>query len=360
MRRANGMGSVYKMSHKNLRKPYRAVISIGQDENGKVLRKTVGTFRTAKEAQAFLKDYKGNPQEFTRKEITFEQCYDWFIADKKRKKVSVSAMNGYATAKSRMKSLLKRQITDIKLADLQKVIDDCKFKSRSTMTQMLTVFNGIFTAAVKNDINVKNYTKFLVLPPPPEKEKIHKPYTPDEIIALWNQNTTIAKMQLVYIYTGMRPTELYDIQVGNIHLAKRYVIGGSKTAAGKNRIIPIAECIVDILSDFYAQAKFKRLETLADVLPSQRTFRYQLKKTEHLAHDGRHTFATLAANAKMDMHCVKLIMGHSLQNNITLDVYTHKEKQQLIDAVNLLPDKNNLIEVVQQLRNEEKGTPLNA
>ena len=34
MRRANGTGSIYKMTHKPLRKPYRVVISTGQDEEG--------------------------------------------------------------------------------------------------------------------------------------------------------------------------------------------------------------------------------------------------------------------------------------------------------------------------------------
>ena len=37
MKRANGTGSVYKMKHKKLRKPYRAMVYIGQDSNGKIL-----------------------------------------------------------------------------------------------------------------------------------------------------------------------------------------------------------------------------------------------------------------------------------------------------------------------------------
>ena len=37
MKRANGTGSVYKMKHKNLRKPYRAVITAGWTAEGKPL-----------------------------------------------------------------------------------------------------------------------------------------------------------------------------------------------------------------------------------------------------------------------------------------------------------------------------------
>ena len=32
--------------------------------------------------------------------------------------------------------------------------------------------------------------------------------------------------------------------------------------------------------------------------------------------------------------CIKLIMGHSMKNNVTKGVYTHKTTQQLIDEVN--------------------------
>ncbi len=46
MKRANGTGSVYKMKHKKLCKTYRAMVFLGQDSNGKTIRKTIGTFAT--------------------------------------------------------------------------------------------------------------------------------------------------------------------------------------------------------------------------------------------------------------------------------------------------------------------------
>ena len=50
MKRANGTGTVYKMKHKALRKPYRAVVTLGYNSEGKPLRKSIGTFATQKEA----------------------------------------------------------------------------------------------------------------------------------------------------------------------------------------------------------------------------------------------------------------------------------------------------------------------
>lgn len=51
-------------------------------------------------------------------------------------------------------------------------------------------------------------------------------------------------------------------------------------------------------------------------------------------HDGRHTFASLMDDAGANEVCIKLIMGHSMRNNVTKEVYTHKTTQQLIDEVN--------------------------
>ena len=39
------------------------------------------------------------------------------------------------------------------------------------------------------------------------------------------------------IYTGMRIGELFGLRTENVH--ETYVIGGEKTKAGRNRIIPI-------------------------------------------------------------------------------------------------------------------------
>lgn len=45
------------------------------------------------------------------------------------------------------------------------------------------------------------------------------------------------------IYTGLRVGELLDIKIENLHLDKRYMIGGFKTQARTNRIIPISRKI---------------------------------------------------------------------------------------------------------------------
>ena len=57
-----------------------------------------------------------------------------------------------------------------------------------------------------------------------------------------------AQAVLVMIYTGMRPGEFTTIKKDNVYLEERYMIGGIKTAAGKDRIIPIHEGIVPFVA----------------------------------------------------------------------------------------------------------------
>ena len=81
MKRANGTGTVYKMKHKALRKPYRAVVTLGYDSEGKPLRKSIGTFTTQKEAYNALSAYDANAPQYETKDKTFGQCWEWMIED---------------------------------------------------------------------------------------------------------------------------------------------------------------------------------------------------------------------------------------------------------------------------------------
>ena len=59
--------------------------------------------------------------------------------------------------------------------------------------------------------------------------------------------------------------------------------------------------------------------------------------SDHLPHDTRHTFVTLASNYGMDRYVLKAIVGHTQSKDITADVYTHKTIEQYIEEVNKIP-----------------------
>lgn len=172
---------------------------------------------------------------------------------------------------------------------------------------------------------------------------MHKPFTTEEMQILWQHtDDPMARTALCYCYTGARPVELMAMKVENVNLKERYMVGGVKTAAGKNRRIPIADCIYPFIKEWCDAKRFQGGTFLP--FDTQSKLRHNWDKSlqamgivNHRPHDGRHTFATLASNYGLDEVTVKRIVGHSRGRNITQDVYTHKTQEQLLNAVNQLP-----------------------
>ena len=134
-------------------------------------------------------------------------------------------------------------LQSLKLAHLQNALDMYRHQSRSSIMLLHKCLHGAFEIAIKNEIINKNYAKLVTLPPM-NKSDIHKPFTDEEYQILWQHTDRLTvRVLLVYLYTGLRPVELRLMTPQNIHLKERYMTGGVKTKAGRNRIIPIAECI---------------------------------------------------------------------------------------------------------------------
>lgn len=71
----------------------------------------------------------------------------------------------------------------------------------------------------------------------PKTQKRKETFTDAEISKLEADGSDTAKIILMLIYTGMRIGELFSLPAKDYH--KDYVVGGEKTEAGRNRIIPI-------------------------------------------------------------------------------------------------------------------------
>ena len=92
------------------------------------------------------------------------------------------------------------------------------------------------------------------------------------------------------------------MKIVDVNLEGRYMKGGVKTAAGKNRVIPIADKIYTFISELY---DFTNTFLISDKTGKnmnyghfhnilwKRNANLNLLKSKHLPHDGRHTCATL-------------------------------------------------------------------
>lgn len=340
LRRSNGSGTVYKKKDRARRKPYCAVVTLNLDSiTGRQTRKTLGYFATQKEAWAALNAYNNDPKFYMAKDITFGEVWDMMIAQKEN--MGVSSAANYNMTKNRCDHIWNRPIQDVKLIHLQDIVDSSGL-SAASKRQIKVTLNAVFTLAFENDFVLKNYAELIKLPALGQSDK-HKPLSTEDMHILWQHtDDEMVQMALVYCYTGARPIELLQMKVDNVNLKEKYMVGGVKTAAGKDRHIPIADCIYPFVSEFYKKNAFSR-GYLFPVTASS-SLRYRIKQMinkygleNHIPHDFRHTFITLADNYQVNELVVKMIVGHSRGRDITQGVYTHKTHQQLLDAVNALP-----------------------
>mgnify|MGYP007070246812 CR=1 FL=1 len=81
MKLPNGFGQISKITGRNLRRPYRAMVTVGKNAEGRPIVKTLkpkGYFETYNDAYAALLLYNQNPYDFVN-DLTMQQVYEqWF------------------------------------------------------------------------------------------------------------------------------------------------------------------------------------------------------------------------------------------------------------------------------------------
>ena len=371
-KRANGEGSI---SYDKRRKRYRAKITIGweiDNETGRVKQvvKTLGSnYKTKGEASAALAEYLQNPFDLSNKDITFSQLYEkWFrecIEDKKSSMAyRVKAAYKYCS------EIYNKRIIDVTILDMKRCIDNGtiiptrgKYKNRErtaspqTKESIKYIFNHVMAYATEARLIRYNIAKEFSLDKNVEKTKKaeHKekiPFTKEQLMQMWECKDYIpfCDMLLYNCYSGWRPSELIQIKIEDVYLDENYIIGGKKTDAGKERIVPIHPEVRHIIEKYYNEAiahnskyLFNDVDTKAGLGLSYdqwikrfntiiKTLKYNDKYTPHCC---RHTFATLAKSDEVNMneYVLKLIIGHKI-NDITESVYNHREISNLIQEMN--------------------------
>lgn len=330
IRLPNGYGSVYKLSGKR-RKPWAAAVTVGWDDNGKQLRKIIGTAESSPKALDILEKYHQNPYDIDNAKMTFEELYEkWFEWKKKDNDISVKTINRYTNAFKYYKSLHNKPFIDINMLMIQNIIDECEY-GYATKSDIKSLYCQLYDYAKVLNLPVKNIVTKYIKIGNKEKSDLHIPFTEEEIQTLWdNINIPDVDLILINIYTGQRPSELIDPT--EIHIEDKYIVSGIKTEAGIDRTIPLHDKIIPLV-------KIKFVDHKIDLNYRQYNHRFKkimdLLKMNHTPHDCRHTFATLSDKCGMNKLCRKLILGHAVQD-MTDGTYTHKTLEDLLEAVNLL------------------------
>lgn len=341
MRNPNGYGSIFKLSG-NRRKPWMVKKTIGYNEKGHQLYQTIGYYEKREEALLALAEFNKSPFPIGSERITFEEIFKLWSNDKFNN-ATQTTINGYNAAYQWAIKLHAMKFTDIKTNHLQAAIKDCN-KGHATKQRMKVLFGQLYDYAMANDIFSKNYAEYLKLDPN-EVETDRKPFSQKEInLLLSNDHIPYVDTILIMIYSGIRPGELIDLKPEDINIDEQYFrVIKSKTAAGKNRLIPIHAKIIKYFQDRLATgSEHFMLDKNGNKMGYDHYYRYVFTPImeelgmQHRPHDCRHTFATLINNANANKTSIKKIIGHS--SFITTEkIYTHKDISELKKAVALIP-----------------------
>lgn len=345
MRLPNNYGSVYKLKG-NRRKPFVARKTIGYNTKDRQIYKCIGYFETREDALQSLATYNNAPYNIDLRDITFKDLYNKWISRKELKveinEMAENSLKFYKNVfKNHCQSLHNKAFIKINTSDLQKIIDGCNC-GFTIKRYIKGLYNQLYDFANELDIPVKkNYAKFVDIGKD-EQSDLHINIEEKDINILWdNLNIADVDLILIMIYTGLRPNELLNIEIKNVFLDKRYMIGGSKTDAGIDRIIPIHEKIVPLIEKRLNNSKKYLVTNTLGFKYTYQGFKkiwdniMSLLNLNYLPYDCRHTCATRLDNTNANKLCIKLILGHKV-NDITDKVYTHKNYIQLVETINLL------------------------
>lgn len=331
MKLPNKYGSISKLSGKR-RRPY---IVRKSSETGDYM--IIGYAATREEGLAMLAAYNANPWDIDKAKITLQELFELW-QEKKAPKLGSSNRSSLKSAYKHCSKLGGLPYKQIKAYQMQDIIDNCG-KGYSTQGAIKNLWGHLDKFALELDISSSRYADLLTSEPIPETSRL--PFTKEEIAKLWDhQGEAWVDTVLIFIYSGWRISELLALRQEDVDLAAGTMKGGTKTKAGKGRIVPIHPKIRGFIE--------KRLADGGSYLISQNgkpisTTAYRALwseimdklKMNHTPHECRHTFETLLDAAGGNRRCIDLLMGHTSKDTGNR-VYNHKTIDELRATVELI------------------------
>jgi len=239
--RGNGQGTVYKRGNSYT---VRVVIGWKPSADGKRLvpvRRSKGGFKTRKEAVNYVSTLY---QASTRpKRLTLQQLYDeWEPFYTPR--VGKSTMEGYMYAFKHFSALHNTYIDLITASDLQLCMDACSSGKR-THENMKCIAGLLWHYAYDRELIDRDITKYLYTGKGETMKR--EPITEQELEVI--RKAVGRELYADYVYCqcflGFRPGEFLSLKKSDVREEDGLMIitGGSKTAAGRNRSVPVPDAI---------------------------------------------------------------------------------------------------------------------
>ena len=331
-RRPRGTGSVWKDA-RNKSRPFVAIAADGT---------RIGSFATSGEAVKALDDVNASKISPERQTYTLADVYDRW-SELHYPKITVKAQQSYANAYRKAATLHDRRIAELKTEDYQRVLSQMMAAgaSRSLCEKERQLFSQLCQYAINQDIIHTNYSTALVLPEASAPKT--RVLSADEVQSIRSMTDDArlgetARIALTLIYTGMRLNELLTARRENVHADEGYLIGGEKTEAGRDRVIPLHPDIMPYIlqwldgndTPYLIPSKYGLPRDHNNVRKSFNSLMCKLGIEGVTPHTCRHTAATKFAAAGLPPEVTKQILGHA-DITTTLNIYTHPDVQNLIE-----------------------------
>lgn len=336
MKNPNGYGTVVKLSG-NRRKPYAARKTSGYNAKGYPVYINIGYAETRQEALLLLAEYNRNPWDIQTNKLTLDELHDLWC-EKRCTKLGTSNASNMHVAWKYIQHLGNTPYNQIKSFQMQDTIDSCG-KGYSTQAIIKNLWGHLDRFAMELDIITKAYSDLLTSDPIPESKK--KPFTEEEIQRVWdNQDIPWMDTILVLLYSGFRISELFGLETANVDLKEGTMKSGVKTAAGKNRIVPIHSKILPIIQKHYSENNTYLFTNNGNKV-SASTYHViwdslmEFLGMKHTPHECRHTFRSRLDSAGANKVCIDLMMGHKSKGTGER-VYTHKTIEELKANIELV------------------------
>lgn len=356
----NGFGRISEIKNRNLRCPFRAMITIGKDTFNRPVGKILGYYETYNDAYEALMEYNKNPYDLDN-DLTVEQLYEKWTDDYFEKLTSASSARTVSSAWQYCSSVYSMRAKDLRARHIKGCMEDGYrietkgrkkgekiFPTASIKARIKSMFNLMLDYALEYEIVDRNYARTFDISNDIIKEKEiatrrHIIFSAEELEKLWDNLDRVKFVDwiLIQCYMGWRPQELATLRLDEINLEEWYMQAGMKTDAGKQRVVPIHSRIRDLVQRNYDFAVSIGSPYLFNDKGQTHSGSWKLtydkyanrfKKVigelnlnpEHRPHDPRKTFVTAAKKAGMDEHALKLIIGHKIED-ITESAYTERD-----------------------------------
>ena len=249
LKASSGNGSISRMSGIR-RKPWLLRMPIPDPHTGITVVKTVGTYVTREEAEAARAEMMKRPAT-PYQDSTLAKIHEVFLESREYKGRSDKARELYDLAWKYLKPLWYYKITALYAQDFQNTLDKMADDglSQSMLEKERTLISKLYRTAIGWRVIDANLASVLKVErrKSPEREIFTDEQVP---LILSQKNAPTGQMVIALLACGVRIYELLHFKHEDFHRTESgaYLIGGCKTEAGRNRIIPILDFGIPVLN----------------------------------------------------------------------------------------------------------------